>query len=46
MTNVIATAMIEMIAVWRKTFSRFVGVRKPFSPSVNAKTTKTMRKPM
>ena len=30
-TNVIATAMIEIIAVWRMMFSRLFGSRKPWS---------------
>ena len=46
MTKVIATAMTEIVAVWRMMFSRLVGVRKPLSPSVIAKTTKTKTKPM
>jgi hypothetical protein len=46
MTNVIATAITEMIAVWRKMLSRLVAVRKPSSARKIAKRTKTAAKPM
>ncbi len=46
MTNVMATAMTVMTAVWRNTLSRLVGFRKPESASVTAKKTKMMTKPM
>jgi hypothetical protein len=41
MTNVIATAMIEIVAVARKMLSRFVEVRNPLPCSVIAKYRKT-----
>jgi hypothetical protein len=46
MTNVIATAITEMIAVWRKMLSRLVAVRKPSSARKIANRTKTATKPM
>jgi hypothetical protein len=45
-TNVMATAMIEMMAVWRKMLSRFVPVRKPSSARKIANSTKMTAKPM
>ena len=44
-TKVIATAMTEIIAVWRMMFSRLSGSRKPWSYSVTAKRTKIPTKP-
>jgi hypothetical protein len=46
MTNVIATAMIEMVAVWRKMLRTLLPDRKPLSPSVMAKSRNTATKAM
>ena len=46
MTNVPATAITAMIAVWRTMFSRFAPLRKPSSPRVNAKAANTTTNPM
>ena len=45
MTKVIPTAMIVTIAVWRRMLSRFVVLKKPWSPSMTAKITNTTTKP-
>jgi hypothetical protein len=45
MTKVTATAMTEIVAVWRMMFSRLFEVVKPSSPRVAAKTANRTMKP-